>query len=254
MKIVVLGATGAIGTKITEHLVAAGHEVIKASRSRGVDAVTGKGLDESFVDADVAIDCLHIETLSKKKAVSFFSRTSQNVVEAAERAGLAHVVCVCLAEASDPRVNAVNGYYKGKAVQEKIYRESGVPVTLVHSTQWFELVDDLVRRASLGPVTILPTMRMAPVAADSVARLVADSAVAAAPTRVRDIVIRGPEITTGTDIAREVLAARGSVGGRRPRVLSQVPFLGRATATGGLIPSDAIVDDVTLNDWLIKNT
>lgn len=250
MKIIVLGATGTLGAKIARHLTAAGHEVIAASRSRGVDAYTGGALEEVLTDADVAIDCLNIETLGKRKAMDFFSTTSRNVVEAARRVGIGHMICVCIAGASDTKVNAFNGYYQGKAIQEKNYRESGVPVTLIHSTQWFELVDSIVRRASLGPVTVLPTMRMASVAADSVAGLVAEVAAQKPPTGIRDIAIRGPEIATGVEMARTILATRGSVGGRRPRILRQLPYLGRATATDGLIPTDAIVDDVTLNEWL----
>lgn len=252
MKIVVLGATGTLGTKITGHLQAAGHEVVEASRSRGIDAATGKGLHEAFSTAEVVIDCLNIETLRTKKAVMFFSKTSHNIVRVARRTGITHVLCVGIAGAADPEVNAANGYYQGKAVQEKVYQASGLPVTMIHSTQWFELIDDLVRRASIGPLTLLPTMRMAPIAADSAARFTAECAVAEPPSGVHQVAIRGPEITTGVDIARAINAARGHVGGRRPRILQQVPFLGKATATGGLIPPDAIVDDVTLETWLGK--
>src|SRR5699024_10446943 len=140
------------------------------------------------------------------------------------RAGVGQIVCVSVAGASDPRVNGGYGYYKGKAAQEATYRTSGVPVTLIHSTQWFELVADVVRRASLGPFTVLPTMQMASVDADSVARFVAEEAVAAPPAEVREVAIRGPEIATTAEIARTILAARGTVGGRRPRVLTQVPY------------------------------
>lgn len=250
MKVVVLGATGTIGKKIAKRLSQAGHEVVGASRSTGIDAFRGKGLAEALSEANVVIDCLNIETLSKKKAVKFFSTTTRTIVKTAQQVGLGHIVCVGIAEASNTKVNAFNGYYQGKAVQEQIYRNSGLPTTLIYSTQWFELIDDLVRRASLGPVTVLPSMKMAPVAADSVARLVADHAAAAPPAGVRDVTIRGPEIATGRDIAREILAVRGSVGDRRPRFLTHLPFLGKATASGGLIPTNAIIDDTTLRDWL----
>lgn len=250
MKIVVLGATGTLGTRICQYLTAADHEVVEASRSRGVDAATGKGLHEVFTAADVAIDCLNIETFSTKKATSFFAKTSHNVIKAARRAGIEQLICVSIAGASDPKVNANNGYYKGKAVQEKIYRGSGLPVTVIHSTQWFELIEPLVRRVSLGPVTILPTMRMAAVAADSVARRVAEYAVSEPPNGVREIAIRGPEIATGAEIARAMLAERGRVSDRQPWVLQELPLLGQATATNGLIPHDAIIDEVTLQEWL----
>jgi len=253
MRIIVLGATGTIGTKVTKYLNTAGHEVIQASRSHGVNAATGSGLHQTLADADIAIDCLNIETFSTKTATSFFAKTTHNVVNAARRMNTRHIICISIAGASDPKVNAGNGYYQGKAVQEKIYRASGLPVTIVHSTQWFELIDNLVQGVSFGPVTILPTMRMAPIAADSVASRVAKYATDDPPSGVQEIALRGPEIATGAELARAILAARGSVGGRRPWLVKELPFLGHATATDGLIPRDAIIDEVTLEDWLRDN-
>lgn len=251
MHIAVLGATGNLGTKITNHLKQRGHEVIEISRTRGIDVVTGSGLTEALADADVIIDTLNIGTFNEKKATSFFWKTTQNVVAAAKRNNIDHIVCVSIAGASDPAVNARNGYYIGKAVQEKMYRASGLPVTIIHSTQWFELIDTLVGALTLGPITILPTMRMAPVAADSVAWFVAETAVDKPPAEgVLEVAIRGPEIATGIEMAQTILATRGEVGGRRPRIMWQVPLLGKAIASDGLIPHDAVIDDVTLNEWL----
>lgn len=252
MKITILGATGTLGRLVADHLTAAGLDVVPASRTSGVDAATGAGLEEALAGSEVAIDCLNVETMSARRAVPWFTTAATHVASTARRTGVRQVVCVSIAGASDPRVHGRLGYYRGKAAQEATYRSSAIPVTLVHSTQWFELVPDLVRRASLGPVTILPTMRMAAVAADSVARLVADQAVAAPPSKLREVAIRGPEVATGAEIARTILAARGSIAGRRPRVLTELPYLGRAVATDGLLPRDAIVDPVGLTGWLSR--
>lgn len=250
MNITILGATGTLGRLVADHLAVAGHELAPASRASGVDVTTGAGLDEALADADVAIDCLNVETMSARRAVPWFTTAATHVASAARRAGVRQVVCVSIAGATDPRVHERLGYYRGKAAQEAAYLGSGCPVALVHSTQWFELVPDLVDRTSLGPVTVLPTMRMAAVAADSVARLVADVAVSPPPSRVRQVAIRGPEVATGAQIARRILAERGSIAGRRPRLVAELPYLGRAIATDGLLPRDALVDDVRLDDWL----
>lgn len=250
MKIVVLGATGTIGTYITRDLIEAGHDVVQASRHSGVDAVTGAGLDAALTDAEVVIDCLNVGTTKAKTAVVFFAKTARNIIAAARRTGVGHIICVNIAGVSDPGVSDGYGYYKGKAVQAKTYRESRLPVTLIHSTQWFELIDFVVEKASFGPITMLPTMRMAPVAAESVARLVAAQAVAEPPEGTRDVTIRGPEVATGLELAQIIRSVRGSVGGRNPKFMLQLPIFGQAIATDGLIPSEGIIDDVTLHDWL----
>ncbi|MFC7401587.1 SDR family oxidoreductase [Citricoccus sp. GCM10030269] len=253
MKVVVLGATGTIGSLLVERLHSASHEVVPVSRSTGVDAVTGEGLDRAVAGADAVVDCLNIETLSTLKAVEFFTTTAGNVSAAARRAGVQRVVCVSIAGVSDPAVAGGYGYYRGKAAQERAYRSAGLPLTIIQSTQWFELVEDIVRRTALGPVALVPTMRMAPVAADSVARLVVADLLEQSLGQAdgtRELTIRGPETATAAQIARRILEVRGSIAGKRPRAIGELPLMGRAIATGGLIPEDGIVDDVTLEQWL----
>ncbi|MDI3329789.1 MAG: NAD(P)H-binding protein [Micrococcus sp.] len=251
MKVTVLGATGTIGRFIVQHLRESGHEVVAASRSSGVDAVTGAGLDTALAGADVVVDCLNIESMNTVKALEFFTTTAGNVCAAARGAGVGRIICVSIAGATDPAVNRGYGYYRGKAAQEHAYRSSGLPLTIVHSTQWFELVAVIMRRVTLGPVAFVPTMRMAPVAAESVARLVADEVTRRHDgAEVRVVAIRGPEVATAAEVARRVIAARGSIGGRRPRMILEAPLLGKAFAGDGLIPPDATVDEVTLDRWL----
>ena len=174
MKVTVLGATGTIGTLIVARLHEFGHDVVAASRSSGVDAVTGDGLDEALAGADAVVDCLNIASMSTVKALEFFTTTAGNVSAAARRAGVGRIVCVSIAGATDPAVNKGYGYYRGKAAQEHAYRSSGLPLTIIHSTQWFELMSTIVQRTTVGPVSFIPTMRMAAVAAGSVAHLVVD--------------------------------------------------------------------------------
>lgn len=269
MDIAVLGATGTLGRLLSSRLEAAGHTVRRGSRREGVDAVTGVGLDDLLRGVDVVIDSMNTTALSARRARRDFDRIATNVARSALRHDVDRIVCVAIAGAADPSVNRLMGYYQGKAVQERAYRAASVPSTIVHSTQWFELVDQLVWRASLGPLAVLPTMRMALVAASSVADLVVSEAVDPEPPSLRlladqgpadprpmtdrgnrEIAIRGPEILTGAQAARRIRDGYGSVGGSTSSLIAELPYFGLAVAWNGLIPADALVDDVTLEDWI----
>lgn len=251
MQITVLGATGTIGSRVADQLEERGHQVKRASRSNGIDAWDTTGLERAFNGDAVVVDCLNIETIGAKKSREFFTGTAKNITQAAQSARVARMVCVSIAGAADPKVNRLFGYYKGKAAQEQTYQQSAVPTTIVHSAQWFELMNNVVRRATLGPITVLPTMKMAALAADRAAAIIAhDIQQSAEDANDRTLAIRGPEEATTLQISRAILAARGSIDGLRPRVMTQAPYLGRAIATGGLIPDHGITDDLTIEQWL----
>lgn len=251
MIITVLGAAGTIGSRLAEQLEERGHEVRRASRRTGVDARTGVGLREALGGADVVVDCLNLEALRAATARAFFEGTAQHVVRTARQEGVGRIVCVSIAGAADPAVNRLMGYYQGKAAQEQVYASSGERVTIIHSTQWFELMDDVVRRASIGPVSVLPTMTMAALSARRAAAHIADEIEDSTDDpHSRTLTVRGPEVATTREIARAILTSRGSIGGRRPRVLWQLPYLGRGMADGGLVPADGIVDELTVVQWL----
>ena len=109
----------------------------------------------------------------------------------------------------------------------------------------------MAARATLGPLTVLPTMKVAALAADRAAGIIAEEVEHSDDdTTHRTVSLRGPEEATVLQICQAILAARGRIGGRRPRFMSQAPYLGRAVATGGLIPDDAVIDDLTLDEWL----
>lgn len=165
-------------------------------------------------------------------------------------ASVQRIVCVSIYGAADPAASRFLRYYKGKAAQERTYRSSAVTSTIILSTQWFELVEEVARRASVGPVALLPTMRLAALPADDAAGRIADAAESAAGGD-RTVVIRGEHTATALDLARGILAVKGDLAGRRPRVLRQLPYLGPAIAGGGLIPAQAdVVAPGTLEDWL----
>jgi|SRR5699024_4424348 len=251
MKAVVFGATGTIGHHVSRELETLGHEVVRATRGTGVDVYTGQGVREALQGAEIIVDCLNVETISAKRAVDFFTQTAQIVSDEAEHADVQRIVCVSIAGAADPEVNRFFGYYKAKAAQERVYQSASIDCATIHSAQWFELIAGVVGRASLGPVTVLPTMQMAPLAARRTARFIVEHA---RRTDLGDytVAVRGPEETTALKAARTILRARGDIASRQPRMMTELPYLGSGIAKGGLIPIDATVDDLTLTDWLAE--
>lgn len=249
MRIAVLGATGAMGSLAAGHVRRQGHECVELSRSAGVDAYTGDGLRTAFDGVDAVIDCLNHTNMSAKKSIDFHGRTANNVVAAAREAGVPTVVCLSIAGAADGEVNHRFGYYQGKAEQERVYRESPLDVRIVRSTQWFEFPASVIEQSGVGPFALVPSMETAPVSADRVAALLVE--VAERPAGGEPIVaIRGLEVATLAEFVRRQVAAKGSIAGKSPRFVLELPLFGRAVAHGGLVPDDALVDDATFDEYL----
>lgn len=250
MDIAVLGAAGTLGHHLVTHLEAAGHTVRALGRRTGVDAVTGDGLVKALQGTDLVIDAISTPSLSSRRAVETHTRAAENIARAAEQGGARRVLCVSIAGAADPDVHRHFAYYRGKAAQEATYLDADLPVTLVRSAQWFEIAGLLLSQASFGPVALLPTMRMAPVAADRLAARIAREVEVDEDSSDRAFALRGPKELTSTQLVRRILARRGSIDGRSPRLVAELPYLGSAIAVGGLIPADAEVDDMDLEEWL----
>lgn len=250
MNIAVLGASGQFGATVSDVLGHRGHRVIPVSRSHGVDVLEGSGLADALTDVDVVLDCLHINTMSGRRSIDFFTHAARNVVGSARAQGVGRIVCLSIAGATNPRVNQGFGYYRGKAAQESLYQEADIPTTTVRSTQWFEFVPGITAQTTKGPVTVLPSMLMAPAALTEVAAFVAD--VVGEPSDARNDIrtVRGPEVDTVANFARRILRARGDINGLQPKVLREAPYLGRGIATGGLIPADGHVTEQTFREWL----
>lgn len=250
MDIAVLGAAGTLGHHLVTHLEAAGHTVRALGRRTGVDAVTGAGLAEALQGTDLVIDTISTPSLSARRAVETHTRAAGNIARAAEQGGARRILCVSIAGAADPDVHRYFAYYRGKAAQEATYLEAALPVTLVRSTQWFEIAGLLLSQASIGPVALLPTMRMAPVAADRLAARIACEVEVDEDSTDRTFALRGPKELTSAQLVRRILARRGDIEGRSPRLVVELPYLGSAIAGGGLLPVDAEVDDMDLEEWL----
>lgn len=242
-RVVVLGGTGEMGARVATVLEERRSEVVRAARSTGVDVTTGAGLDEALAGADTVVDCLNITTTSRREAVAFFEGAARRVRAAAERAGVGHLVVLSIVNTTDPTVRRAVGYYAGKAAQEEAYAGSSVPVTVVRTTAWFTLGETFLSQVRLGPVAVVPRLRLRPVHPDAAASLLADAVSRGPGTPLLELA--GPEEVDAAAMARVVAAVR------RPgvRVLG-VPVPLRGLREGLLPGPGAAVDDRRFGPWV----
>lgn len=246
MRIVVLGGSGVVGRHVVEIATARGHEALACSRSTGADVTTGEGLDAAFEGAGAALDVTNVATLRRGPARRFFESSARHVQQAAARAGVRQVVVLSIVGID--RLRSL-GYYDAKCTQERHHLDGPVGATVVRATQFHEFPGQLLARASLGPIALVPALRVQTVAARSVAEVLVDAAVAE-PVRGRapDVAGPGPPASLPA-LATATLAARGE----RTRVLG-LPLVGaarRASADGSLLPSaDARLVGPSFEEWL----
>ena len=204
MRITVVGASGLIGTKVVGLLEGQGHEVVAASRSTGVDVLTGEGLAEALSGAHALVDLLNSPSFDDDPVMDFFSTSTTNLVAAAEAAGVNHYVALSIVGADGL---PDSGYMRAKVVQENIITESGLPYTILRATQFAEFTDAIADSMTVGDEVRVPDALIQPVAAGQVA---ADVARAAVAESLNDIVnIGGPDKISFERMARDVLARRG---------------------------------------------
>ncbi|WP_295123292.1 SDR family oxidoreductase [uncultured Leifsonia sp.] len=204
MKIVVIGGTGLIGRPLVEQLRQAGHEVVPASPSTGVDTVTGAGVDAALAGAAVVVDVANSPSFDDGPVLEFFERSTGTLVEAEKRSGVGHHVVLSIVGAD--RMPDI-GYMRAKVRQEEIVRGSGVPFTIVRATQFFEFLSALAEGGAAGDTITLSPVLMQPIAAADVSQALA--AVALAEPANALVELAGPEPLRLADAARAVLGSRG---------------------------------------------
>jgi uncharacterized protein YbjT (DUF2867 family) len=210
MKIVVIGGTGLIGSKSVAILRQAGHEVVAASPNSGVNTITGEGLKEAVAGAQVVIDLANSPSFENKAVLEFFQTSGRNLLAAEAAAGVRHHVALSIVgtDRSD------NGYFRAKVAQEKLIEASGIPYTIIRSTQFLEFLGGIAGSSADGNRVRISPGLFQPIAADDVAPIVADVALAAPRNGI--VEIAGPERAPFNEIGARYLKAVGDPDPRRP--------------------------------------
>jgi uncharacterized protein YbjT (DUF2867 family) len=244
MKIVVIGGTGLIGSKLVEKLQGDGHETLAASPCTGVDVLTGEGLTEALAGAQVVVDLANAPAWDDTAVLGFFQRSSRNLLAAEAIAGVWHHETLSVVGAD--RVPG-SGYLRAKLAQEELVKAGPVPYTIVRATQSFEFVGRIANSNTDGDTVRLPPVLVQPESADDVAAALADVAVGAP---LNDTVeLAGPEPFSLDELARRVLEATGDP----RRVIADVhaPYFGAEPHGFSFIPGDdARIATTRFKDWL----
>jgi uncharacterized protein YbjT (DUF2867 family) len=244
MKIVVIGGTGLIGRQLVSDVGKRGHEVIAASPSRGVNSITGAGLEEAFAGAQVLVDVTNPRSFDDDAVLSFFGTSATNIAAAAAKAGVAHLVVLSIVGTDRLQASA---YFRGKQAQETAFAQSGVPFTIVRATQFFEFLGTIADGYTRDGVAHLPTFALQPVAVADVAATLADVALAKPANGM--IEIAGPERAPVIEFVGAWLGQRDD-----PRAIApdaDPGYFGVPADDGTLVPDEgARLLPTHFDDWL----
>jgi uncharacterized protein YbjT (DUF2867 family) len=247
MKIVVIGGTGLIGSKLVTKLGEQGHEAVAASPNTGVNTLTGEGLADALAGASVVIDVSNSPNWEDAAVLKFFETSTRNLLEAEAAAGVGHHVA--LSVVGTERL-LESGYFRAKLAQEKLIESSSMPYSIVRATQFFEFVPGIADAATDGATVHLAHVLFQPMAGSDVAQAVGRVAVGS-PLNGQ-VEVAGPDEYRMDDFFREVLAASND-----PRVVVTDPeavYFGISPAERSLVPDDgaAILGETHYTDWAAR--
>lgn len=247
MKIVVIGGTGLIGSKTVAILRRGGNEIVAASRRGGVNTVTGEGLKKAMAGAQVVIDVSNAPSSDRQAVLEFFETSGHNLLAAEAAARVRHHVALSIV--GTDRVPD-QGYYRAKAAQERLIKASGIPYTIIRSTQFLEFLGSIADASTDGGVVRLPPGLLQPIAADDVAAIVNE--VALAGPRNGIIEIAGPERAPFNEMVGRYLKAVGD-----PREVVNDPearYFGWRLEEKSLVPSgEARLGRFNLEEWVRRS-
>jgi uncharacterized protein YbjT (DUF2867 family) len=247
MKIVVIGGTGRIGSKTVSILRQGGHEVVAASPQGGINTITGEGLKQAMAGTQVVVDLANSPSFEDKAVLEFFETSGRNLLAAEAAAGgirLHVALSIVGIDRSD------NGYFRAKVAQEKLIKASGIPYTIIRSTQFMEFLGGIAASSASGNTVRISPGLFQPIAADDVAAIVAD--VALAPPRNGIVEIAGPERAPFSEIVARYLKAIGD-----PRQVVSDPeakYFGGRVEQHSLVPlAEARIGRIGLAEWLRRS-
>ena len=243
MKIVVIGGSGLIGTKVVNLLRERGHEVIAASPKSGVNTVTGEGLADALSGAQVVVDLANSPSFEDKAVLDFFETSGRNLFAAEAAAGVAYHVALSVVGTN--RLSG-SGYFRGKIAQETLIRASGIPYTIVHSTQFLEFLGGIAQSGTEGDTVRLSHASVQPIASDDVALAVADYTLGA-PLNAT-VEIAGPERWPLSELIQRYLTLTHD-----PRKVVTDPharYFGVELKDDTLVPGDnPRLGSITFDEW-----
>ncbi|WP_031517433.1 SDR family oxidoreductase [Streptomyces sp. NRRL F-5123] len=246
MKVVVIGGTGLIGSKVIARLGEHGHEAVAAAPKTGVDTLTGEGLAEVLQGASVVIDVSNSPSFEDQAVMDFFRTSTTNLLKAETEAGVTHHVA--LSVVGTERLQE-SGYFRAKQVQETLIKESGIPYSIVHATQFFEFMKGIAAEATDGDTVRLAPVKIQPVVSDDVAATVGRTAVGAPLNGL--VEIAGPDVFRLDELIRKGLAARND-----PRTVvtdEHARYFDAELQETTLLPGpNARIGKVTFADWLAQ--
>jgi uncharacterized protein YbjT (DUF2867 family) len=248
MRIVVIGGSGLIGSKVVTLLSEQGHEAVAASPSLGVNTITGEGLSSALDGADVVVDVSNSPSFEYAAAREFFETSMRNLQAAEVAAGVKHHVALSVV---GTELLSESGYFRAKIAQEDMIKASPIPYTIVRATQFFEFINSIAEAATEGNAVRLAPVLFQPMAADDVAAAVARAAIRPAVNGIMET--GGPERFRLAELIRRVLADRND-----PREViadPQARYFGAVLAERTLVPADdAPVGEIRFDDWLAEST
>lgn len=247
MRIAVAGGTGVVGSQAVDAVRAGGHEPVVLSRTAGVDLTTGAGLDAALAGVDAVIDTANVSTMSADAAIRFFQTATGNLVAAAARAAVRHVVLLSIVGID----RMPHDYYAGKLAQERVVESASVPWTILRATQFHEFAGQLYDRAKLGPLHIAPRARVQPIAAREVGAHLATLAASTAQGRVADLA--GPREERLDMMVKEYARRTGHRGWIPSMSLPGAQM--RGMRAGLALPSEgAVLGTQTFSEWLAEQS
>jgi uncharacterized protein YbjT (DUF2867 family) len=247
MKIVVVGGTGLIGSKTVAILRQSGHEVVAASPQSGINSITGEGLEAAMVGTQVVIDLANSPSFEDKAVLKFFETSGRNLLAAEAAASVQHHVALSIV-GTDRTPD--NGYFRAKVVQETLIEASGIPYTIIRSTQFLEFLAGIAASSADGNIVRLSPGLFQPIAADDVAVFVADVALAAPRNGI--VEIAGPERAPFNEIVARYLKAVGD-----PREVVRDPearYWGGRVEEHSLVPlGETRLGRIGIDEWLRRS-